>query len=201
LSVRLTNLGNVLSTELLRLSQMTLTSMKVFSLFLSLTAIQLMTRLPAESTKSEKTPTLPKISPISSMLAQANQLLLSLGFTKPLLGWPPYCPPCYWWNGSTCVYDCNPNRCEVCKQGSCQSKCDSDNCMVCDGSGSCVSACYSNSCLECDGHGFCESRCDPNLCEECDGQGNCVDRCDTDELFRRNNRIDEIFSNLSCFIL
>lgn len=107
-------------------------------------------------------------------------LLLSL-FTPPTAGCPPQCPPCYYWDGSDCVYGCYPNRCEVCKNGICQSKCDSDNCMVCNGSGSCVSACYSPGCLECDGHGFCESSCDPNLCEECDGQGNCVDRCDTNE--------------------
>jgi nitrate reductase cytochrome c-type subunit len=42
-----------------------------------------MTRLPAESTKSEKTPTLPKISPISSMLAQANHFWAGL-LTAPL---------------------------------------------------------------------------------------------------------------------
>jgi hypothetical protein len=89
----------------------------------------------------------------------------------------PQCPPCYYWNGSDCIYGCDPDRCETCKQGVCKSTCDSDNCERCNGSGSCESTCDPNQCEQCDGQGNCESKCDPNKCEECDGQGNCVSTC------------------------
>ena len=94
---------------------------------------------------------------------------------------PPQCPPCYYWNGQHCIYGCNPDRCETCKQGECQSTCDSENCQRCNGSGSCESTCDPNQCEQCDGEGNCESSCDPNQCEVCDGQGNCESTCDPDQ--------------------
>ena len=94
---------------------------------------------------------------------------------------PPHCPPCYYWNGQHCIYGCNPDRCETCKQGECQSTCDSENCQRCNGSGSCESTCDPNQCEQCDGEGNCESSCDPNQCEVCDGQGNCESTCDPDQ--------------------
>ena len=164
-----------------------------------------MTRLLAESTKSEKTPTLPKISPISSMLRQANRLLLLSDCAKPRAACPPQCPPCYWWDGSGCEWDCDTGEfcCDgtccstgtTCCQGSC---CHPDDCETCQGS-KCKSTCNletqhccGGTCIAwekwcCDG-----TPCDRPCCTDTDTDyccpqgkpccdGSCCDPCDCEE--------------------
>jgi hypothetical protein len=84
--------------------------------------------------------------------------------------------------GSHC---CDPASCQRCDDSNsanlhCVSRCDADNCEVCDGSGVCKSSC--DTCSDCNSTTHaCDSRCKPDECKECDGNGNCVSTCDPGE--------------------
>jgi len=102
----------------------------------------------------------------------------ALGFCTSLCSSDEYCD-----GGGSCLacsptVFCDSAECMECAGESCVSRCDSNQCKVCDGSGGCYHACQDSQCEVCDGSGNCNSRCDTDSCETCNGDGMCVDACD-----------------------
>ncbi|MFH1788409.1 MAG: NosD domain-containing protein [Candidatus Altiarchaeota archaeon] len=122
------------------------------------------------------------------------------------------CPPPYYYYttvSDTCQLDAECERCTAVAwddEGwptsyACESRCDTDNCQVCNGAGGCVTKCdavHGNPCTVCDGEGSCVPKCvgeRGNPCTICGsdlsdeywarlgspGPDNCYDRCVPEE--------------------
>jgi hypothetical protein len=125
---------------------------------------------PAMSTKSYK----------RVVLFLAGAFLLLSPIQNFVGACPPQCPPCYYWNGSRCVWGCASGyfccNYKCCKNGnSCcnnQTCCNTDNCYKCQGS-NCVSEC------DPDTQYCCGGTCCSN--DNCCTNGQCLSTCWTPE--------------------
>ena len=125
-----------------------------------------------------------KIRPLRAVLI----CLLSLSFIVPARAWPPPCPDCYYWNGSSCVPYGNCwggcPECESCVNCYCDCTsecCDDSDCTGCESCVDCACVDDDDNCTGCEDcvSGSCEDNdlnCSSIDCETCN-EGVCEDEC------------------------